>query len=322
VARVKKRYAVLLGLTLFAMPVAEGQVTPDPLEQWAEIASGLARDYLDPAFLQALEKGDRQVIERFLQQLSSEFGSDYVLNLVDLEETAFAAVKVMEQYEETVAYAAWLRPRLDYFKVARKLKPPGPPPKPPSGTPPPVPVNPSAFRQREAWMEQLSKEPPPARAKPHLADLKRIFHEQKVPQELVWIAEVESSFDSRARSPAGAAGMFQLMPATARRFGLASLPLDERYRVGPSATAAAKYLRFLHGKFKDWRLAVAAYNAGEGRVAGLLERGKATTYDAIASQLPAETQLYVPKVEATLLRREGVRLQDLKGSSQMNPLVH
>ena len=75
--------------------------------------------------------------------------------------------------------------------------------------------------------------------------------------------------------------------------------------------AAAKYLRYLHGKFRDWRLALAAYNAGEGRVRRLLEKEGAKSFDEIATKLPAETQMYVPKVEATILRREGVNLTKL-----------
>jgi membrane-bound lytic murein transglycosylase D len=142
--------------------------------------------------------------------------------------------------------------------------------------------------------------------------LKSIFSSEGVPPELVWIAEVESSFDPRVRSPAGAAGMFQLMPATAKRYGLRTTwPFDQRLTPEPSARAAAEYLHYLHAHFKDWRLAVAAYNAGEGTVQNLLTRRTARTYDAIASKLPAETQMYVPKVEATLLRREGVKLAQL-----------
>jgi membrane-bound lytic murein transglycosylase D len=121
-----------------------------------------------------------------------------------------------------------------------------------------------------------------------------------------------SSFDPRVRSPAGAAGLFQLMPATARRYRLKTTwPRDQRLQPEPSARAAAQYLNYLHGRFKDWRLALAAYNAGEGTVQDLLTRQKAHSYDAIASRLPAETQMYVPKVEATLLRREGLTLAKL-----------
>ena len=136
---------------------------------------------------------------------------------------------------------------------------------------------------------------------------------EKVPPELVWMAEVESSFDPRARSPVGAAGLFQLMPETAKRFGLRVSPFDQRLHAEQSAEAAAKYLSYLHGHFKDWRLAVAAYNAGEGTIDKLLKQRKARTFDSIATHLPAETQLYVPKVEATVFRREGVKLTELAG---------
>src|SRR5206468_2744142 len=144
--------------------------------------------------------------------------------------------------------------------------------------------------------------------KSYVSSLKPIFVNRKVPPELVWVAEVESSFDPRARSPAGAAGLFQLMPATARRYGLRTWPLDQRFKPEPSAGAAAQYLKYLHGHYNDWRLALAAYNAGEGTVDKLLARHKAKSYDDIARHLPAQTQLYVPRVEATLLRREGLKL--------------
>jgi membrane-bound lytic murein transglycosylase D len=102
------------------------------------------------------------------------------------------------------------------------------------------------------------------------------------------------------------------MPSTAKRYGLGTSWLrDERYNPEPSGRAAAQYLRHLHDRFGDWRLALAAYNAGEGNVEQLLRSRKARSFEEIASYLPAETQLYVPKVEATVLRREGVKLSQL-----------
>jgi membrane-bound lytic murein transglycosylase D len=142
--------------------------------------------------------------------------------------------------------------------------------------------------------------------------LKKVFWKEQVPPELVWIAEVESSFDSRARSPVGAVGMFQLMPATARRLGLSTWPRDERFDAHKSARAAGSYLRYLHGRFGEWRLALAAYNAGEGRVDNLLKRYKTRKFEIIAPRLPAETQMYVPKIEATLRKREGRDLAGLR----------
>ena len=103
------------------------------------------------------------------------------------------------------------------------------------------------------------------------------------------------------------------MPHTARSLSLSLQPEDERLQTGKSARAAARHLRHLHGRFGDWRLALAAYNAGETRVDELLRKYKARTFDAIADRLPAETQLYVPKVEATLRKREGLALNELSG---------
>ncbi len=133
-----------------------------------------------------------------------------------------------------------------------------------------------------------------------------------MPAELVWLAEVESGFDARARSPAGAVGMFQLMPATAKQFGLSLWPRDQRRQPDLAARAAAKQLRELHQQFGDWRLAVAAYNCGAGAVQRALERHQAKSYERISTHLPAETQMYVPKVEATILHREGLELEKLK----------
>ena len=73
-----------------------------------------------------------------------------------------------------------------------------------------------------------------------------------------------------------------------------------------SARAAARYLRTLHGKFGNWALALAAYNAGEGRVSRTLKKQNAKTFTAIADALPAETRMYVPKVCALIAVRAGV----------------
>jgi hypothetical protein len=152
----------------------------------------------------------------------------------------------------------------------------------------------------------------PPEAREYVARLKPIFLAEGVPSELVWLAEVESEFDTLARSSIGAVGLFQLMPETARSLGLALAPWDQRLQPEKNGRAAARYLKFLHGMFHDWRLAVAAYNGGEGLVGRLLEKRGAHNYDEIAAELPAETQIYVRKVEAKILRREGVALEELK----------
>jgi soluble lytic murein transglycosylase-like protein len=135
--------------------------------------------------------------------------------------------------------------------------------------------------------------------------LKPVFNAEGVPEELVWVAEVESSFDPEARSSSGAVGLFQFLPTTAEILGLSLEPVDERKLPEKSASAAAKYLKHLYARFRSWPLALAAYNAGEGLVCRLLASRGARTFDEIAEDLPPETQKYVPKIDATLLRREG-----------------
>jgi hypothetical protein len=137
-----------------------------------------------------------------------------------------------------------------------------------------------------------------------MAVMRDIFRKEGVPQNLAWLAKVESSFDPEAVSSAGAVGLFQLMPATAERFGLQIYPVDDRKTPGKSAKAAACYLRQLHSEFGEWSLALAAYNAGEGRVRRALKAQKARTYLEIMPHLPAETRNYVPRVMTLMALRD------------------
>jgi len=136
--------------------------------------------------------------------------------------------------------------------------------------------------------------------------LRAIFAAEGVPPELVWLAEAESSLNPAARSPVGAKGLFQFMPETAKSMGLSTALPDERTDPEKSARAAARYLRALHGRFGNWALVLAAYNAGEGRVGRTLAAKKAKSFTAIADALPAETRMYVPKVCALIAVRAGV----------------
>ncbi len=148
-------------------------------------------------------------------------------------------------------------------------------------------------------------------AQVRLVRLQAVFDEVQVPRELVWLAEVESSFDPSARSHAGAVGLYQLMPQTAVALGLSVEPRDERLIPEQNARAAARYLRRLYRRFGDWPLALAAYNAGETRVDRLLTQTEASRFEQIAPLLPAETRAYVPNVDSVLRRREQRGLSDL-----------
>ena len=237
---------------------------------------------------------------------------EYVLQLAPLRDVAAATLPLLEQDEETKPYAAWLRTRLDYLAVADELQIAIPPPNLELRPALPPLLNPSPDAERRAWREHLKREDLPPGARLYAEQLKPVFVAEGVPSQLVWLAEVESRFEPRACSPVGAAGLFQLMPDTAQLWGLSLSPRDDRLVPVKSAQVAAQYLKYLHDKFGDWRLALAAYNAGEGRVRRLLDQRGARSYDEIASRLPAETQMYVPKVEATILRREGTALSELK----------
>jgi membrane-bound lytic murein transglycosylase D len=166
--------------------------------------------------------------------------------------------------------------------------------------------------QRNLWYKQLEKRPRPTQADLFAQRYKPVFAAQQVPESLIWLAEVESGFVPSAKSPSDAAGLFQLTPNTAKHLGLSLAPNDERLDPDKNAGAAARYLRYLNGRFPEWPLTLAAYNAGEGRLQSLINRHKTRSFDRLARYLPAETQLYVPKIEATLRRREQVELDRLK----------
>ena len=301
----KRLFASLcLALGLTAAPAQQYEFD---LGKAVDLANDWALANLDPAVLQSLREVDRERVAKFLDGYFRTLQSSNVLELARLRATATNIIPILAAYEETSAYAAWLKCRLDYFEVSEELQRnlPKPPPRAE------VPAATVVTIERKVWARKLADRPLPPGADKLVPKLKPIFAAEKVPPELVWIAEVESSFDPDAESPVGAAGLFQLMLPTAKQYGLRRWPFDQRYQPEPSARAAAKYLRALHRHFGNWTLAVAAYNAGEGRVGGLLRKYNARTYEQIAAKLPAETQMYVPKVEAALARREGLKLSDL-----------
>jgi hypothetical protein len=129
--------------------------------------------------------------------------------------------------------------------------------------------------------------------------MERIFREEGVPGWLIGVGLVESGYNPEALSPKGALGIWQFMPATGERYGLRLSALgDERQHPEKSTRAAARYLRDLYALFGDWELAIAAYNAGEGRVARVMRRTGVREFREMAARglLPAETIQYVPAV--------------------------
>jgi membrane-bound lytic murein transglycosylase D len=298
---------ILLASSLFARAADDTVDLPELMQgvqQWAQ-------ENLDTNVLSSLPDADDPAVRQFFRDLQQRFQGDYVVDIATLRQTAQAILPLLENNDGTQPYAAWLKSQMDYLDVADEIRISIPPPIVETNQPPQAIVNPPPQTERELWVKKVSPEPWPTGAKKYVPELKPLFAAQNVPPQLVWLAEVESSFDRRAQSPAGAAGLFQLMPGTAKRFGLSLWPRDQRFQPEPSATASAQYLKQLHDRFGDWRLALAAYNCGEGTVQKLLTRYKAQSYDGIAEHLPAETQMYVPRVEAVIQQREGAKLEEL-----------
>jgi membrane-bound lytic murein transglycosylase D len=137
--------------------------------------------------------------------------------------------------------------------------------------------------------------------------IQRIFQEEGIPQDLAQIALIESSFIPHARSPMKAHGIWQFMPRTGRQYGLtANAVVDERSDPEKATRAAARYLAYLHELFDDWYLAMAAYNAGEGKILRAMQRTGARDFWELAGSgaIRPQTQNYVPAViAATLIAR-------------------
>jgi membrane-bound lytic murein transglycosylase D len=138
------------------------------------------------------------------------------------------------------------------------------------------------------------------RARPYLPHLAEEIEARGLPAELALLPVIESAFDPFAYSHGRAAGLWQFIPATGKRFGLKqNWWYDGRRDVVESTRAALEYLEYLHGLFDgDWLLAVAAYNAGEGTVGRAVRNNRAAGQptDFWHLRLPAETRNYVPKL--------------------------
>jgi membrane-bound lytic murein transglycosylase D len=301
---------LLLGLT-FSVRAAESPAAaskePDPLYS---AARELFDQVATPDVKAQFEFPSKEQWDEFLGKLQQALDGDSLDGLADYAPQARAALGALRTLGADDELADWLEQRLDEVEGAQQAKalPPAQP-RPPVMTPKPgnrAPVSALAtMPYYDLWLARVRERPLPSRAPTLMPTLRRAFASEGVPAEFAWLAEAESSLNPSARSPAGAKGLFQLMPDTAHRFGLGTFMPDERVNPEKSARAAARYLRALHEKFGDWPLALAAYNAGEGRVSRALAARHARDFAGVAEALPAETRMYVPKVCALVSVRAG-----------------
>jgi membrane-bound lytic murein transglycosylase D len=134
----------------------------------------------------------------------------------------------------------------------------------------------------------------------------KIFQQHSIPVELKYLAIIESKLKTNARSGVGAVGVWQFMPATAKRFGLKiTSKYDERQNLWKSTEAAAKYLDYLYGFLEDWLLVVASYNSGPGPVLNAIKKSGSRSFWKLQYFLPKETRLHVKRFIATHYYFEG-----------------
>ncbi len=334
--RPSRRYlfSVLAPAFLAAQPAPEPSAPPAPApaqratpttDDLFQLGEQLFNRLAPPEIKAEFEFPSKQQWDEFAARLQTASEGDDLGALAESAPQARAALAALQFFPEYADYADWLKARLDGLEAAEQIADPKPAVPPPAPTPPaktpaptaapgeatPRPPKPSAeppqpIPHYERFLARARATAAPGRAAALLPPLRAAFIAEGVPPELVWLAEAESTFNPAARSPAGARGLYQLMPETARSLGLSTFLPDDRTDPEKSARAAARLLRAHYEKFGSWPLALAAYNAGAGRVTRLLEKTSSKTYAGIAAALPAETRLYVPKVCALVTARAGV----------------
>ncbi len=153
--------------------------------------------------------------------------------------------------------------------------------------------------------------------------IKKKLQQHQMPQDLAYLAMIESGLSPVAKSHANAVGPWQFIRSTANRFGLRTKWwLDERRDLEKSTSAAISYLKILHKEFKSWYLVFASYNMGEGGVRRRIHDYKTTDYWQLVNKkaIPKETQEYVPKLIATMLIAKAPGLYGFRNIKPFNQL--
>lgn len=161
------------------------------------------------------------------------------------------------------------------------------------------------------------------RSSRYLPRMKEIFKKAGLPEDLVYLALIESGFNLRAKSRAKAVGPWQFMKATGTRYGLqVDSWIDERRDPILSTQAAAMYLKDLYLMFESWYLAASAYNAGEYKILRAIEELKTNNYWRISDSnlIRRETKDYIPKLISAAIIAKNPHKYGFKDLSYQEPL--
>ncbi len=163
-----------------------------------------------------------------------------------------------------------------------------------------------------------------ARSSRYIPMMREVLKKEGLPEDLVYLALIESGFNTHARSRARAVGPWQFIKGTGKRYGLkVDAWIDERRDPVRSTVAAAKYLKDLYLMFESWYLAASAYNAGEARVLRAIETHKTNNYWRLCQNnaLRRETRDYIPKLVAAAIIAKNPKKYGFEDVSYQEPFV-
>jgi membrane-bound lytic murein transglycosylase D len=171
----------------------------------------------------------------------------------------------------------------------------------------PITINEMVLKSLDFWLNRGRKvfEGGLVRSGQYRPLIEKIFREESIPLDLIYLAQVESMFRPHAVSKAKAKGIWQFGKGTAIRYGLkVNRDVDERSDPEKSTRAAARYLNDLFAMFNDWNLALAAYNWGEGKVQRLINSTGMNDFWQLVDlkrRLPEETKNHIPLIQASVI---------------------